>query len=367
MKRFIRYLYEYEQGRRKRNVGFVKVEQDEEECTLHIHGKGLRIESGSSFRVYLFYVDGENCIGVFQGEIGYMGPALNYRLRYTAEDVGVPQNYEKVNGVLLEGSGSHKFAALWDETLTDIEKLQLRQGESREAAQEQKPARSENAARPEDMERGADLSEQPAVQIPGEADERLSHEMCGDMPEPEAGADDIGQIDNTGEADDIDRIDCGDNVSRSDDADVMEGAGDADDIGHADDINRGDDVRDADNVRDTDCVSHADGAGTPVWKVTKLQRKDITMLPRCEWRLANNNFLLHGYYNYRHLVLLDNGTVLKLGVPGIYHEKEARAAEGFGFPEFINAKETKLSLKPEECNKEELFGYWCRQVRRRSM
>ena len=43
MKQFIRYLYEYEQGKRVRNVGFVRVEQTEEATLVHIHGKGLRI------------------------------------------------------------------------------------------------------------------------------------------------------------------------------------------------------------------------------------------------------------------------------------------------------------------------------------
>ena len=48
MKRFIRYLYEYEQEKRMRNVGFVKVEQGEDECIVHIHGKGLRMGSETS-------------------------------------------------------------------------------------------------------------------------------------------------------------------------------------------------------------------------------------------------------------------------------------------------------------------------------
>ena len=100
------------------------------------------------------------------------------------------------------------------------------------------------------------------------------------------------------------------------------------------------------------------------WKAVKIQRGEIAMLPRCEWRLANNHFLLHGYSNYKHLALLDDGKVLKLGVPGIYHEKEARAASGFGFTEFINVEETKISLNEEECSPGEQFGYWCRQVRR---
>lgn len=41
MKRFIRYLYEYEEGRRLRNVGFVRVDQEETVTTVQVHGKGL--------------------------------------------------------------------------------------------------------------------------------------------------------------------------------------------------------------------------------------------------------------------------------------------------------------------------------------
>ena len=44
MRRFIRYLYEYEQEKKMRNVGFVKIEQDMEQCVIHVHGKGFRME-----------------------------------------------------------------------------------------------------------------------------------------------------------------------------------------------------------------------------------------------------------------------------------------------------------------------------------
>ena len=44
MRRFIRYLYEYEQEKKMRNVGFVKVEQDVDQCVIHVHGKGFRME-----------------------------------------------------------------------------------------------------------------------------------------------------------------------------------------------------------------------------------------------------------------------------------------------------------------------------------
>ena len=57
----------------------------------------------------------------------------------------------------------------------------------------------------------------------------------------------------------------------------------------------------------------------------KIQRRDIAQLKRCEWRLANNSFLLHGYYSYHHLLLIQEGEKCWLGVPGIYHPREAQA------------------------------------------
>ena len=50
------------------------------------------------------------------------------------------------------------------------------------------------------------------------------------------------------------------------------------------------------------------------YKVRKIQRKDMVCLPRCEWKHANNSFLVHGYYNYHHLILTVCDGQLKLGV-----------------------------------------------------
>ena len=103
----------------------------------------------------------------------------------------------------------------------------------------------------------------------------------------------------------------------------------------------------------------------PAWgvKSARVQRKDMVCLPRCEWRHANNSFLIHGYYNYHHLILTVRDDRLKLGVPGVYHPQEEKAAESFGFPEFVPAEELDLKLTDEEKNDREKFGYWCRDIR----
>ena len=51
-------------------------------------------------------------------------------------------------------------------------------------------------------------------------------------------------------------------------------------------------------------------------KYEKISRQDLSCLPRKEWRLANNSFLLHGYYNYHHLLSIEEDGKRWLGVPG---------------------------------------------------
>lgn len=53
----------------------------------------------------------------------------------------------------------------------------------------------------------------------------------------------------------------------------------------------------------------------------------------------HNSFLLHGYYNYGHVMIDESGEEPRLGVPGNYYEREQMVAEMFGFPVFEPARE----------------------------
>ncbi len=94
----------------------------------------------------------------------------------------------------------------------------------------------------------------------------------------------------------------------------------------------------------------------------KIQRQELSRLPRREWRIANNSFLLHGFYNYHHLLYIEEDGNIWIGVPGIFHEKEQMAAKSFGFPEFRRLTNNQIELEEDEKNTYEDFGYWCRQI-----
>ncbi len=70
----------------------------------------------------------------------------------------------------------------------------------------------------------------------------------------------------------------------------------------------------------------------------RLDLKDMIILPGLYYRLVDNSFLLHGYYNYGHLVLTKvmrrGQEKICLGVPGNYYEKEKQVAVMFGFESF---------------------------------
>lgn len=54
---------------------------------------------------------------------------------------------------------------------------------------------------------------------------------------------------------------------------------------------------------------------------------------------VHNSFLLHGYYNYGHIMIDETEEEPRLGVPGNYYEREQMVAAMFGFPDFEAARE----------------------------
>lgn len=275
MRRFIRYLYEYENGQRIRNVGFAKVEEWENSTSVTIHGKGLHLKGDETLKLYIFYMDDNVCRGIWQGDIQNVNPALNYRLIFTEEDTGRPENYSQIEGIILEMPGHRKLAAVWNDMDVNVDEMVLWDA----------------------CECGSDLGTEPIAE-PESIEEPESEGKClgnfNPVPKEEP-------------EEEIDRY-----------------------------------------------------IPTSVPEIEKIDRKDIARLPRCEWRLANNSFLLHGYNNYHHLILTEDSEGFWLGVPGIFHEKEAKAAEAFGFPRFLAIEEDEFGANDSS----EQFGYWCRKVRR---
>lgn len=88
-----------------------------------------------------------------------------------------------------------------------------------------------------------------------------------------------------------------------------------------------------------------------------IEPRDFVILQERFHPLAQNSFLLHGFYYYRHLLLgrSRQGRVTQyyLGVPGVFYEKEKSAALFYGFESFESAATPAA---------EGSFGYYMKRV-----
>lgn len=85
--------------------------------------------------------------------------------------------------------------------------------------------------------------------------------------------------------------------------------------------------------------------------------EDFVLFSSDSYKAASNSFMLHGYYNYRHLILTREerrGELLYyVGVPGNYYDREKQVAIMFGFESFECAQEPAQSAD---------FGYYMMRV-----
>ena len=81
-------------------------------------------------------------------------------------------------------------------------------------------------------------------------------------------------------------------------------------------------------------------------EILTIRPQDIGRLPRESWIYGNNSFLLHGYYNFRYIILVRLGgekmrARYLIGVPGHYYSNEKYMASMFGFPNFVLSKNSR--------------------------
>lgn len=101
-------------------------------------------------------------------------------------------------------------------------------------------------------------------------------------------------------------------------------------------------------------------------QLRRIDISDIRTLPKANWHLCNNSFLIHGFFNYHYLILWEreeNGAKKKyLGVPGIYERPERAMALLFGFPEFVAEETVRGEEQGQAENTGGSFGYWICQL-----
>jgi len=290
-KRMISYVYKYEEGQRKDSIGFAKVLVRDSSWRISIQIKENTLPDMGTLSIYLFAEEGTSYRSAFLGEMQKVRGFLVW------EDALSETGYEDGGillqdscGIWMENSGNLVAAAEWKEK--PVNPGELLQSGQRDIV-------------PELDEKTEEIAEEIEEESPGEMEPPMEKAMV--------------------EAQNID-LD-----SRQKKWDYLAGHF------HAQEMLLG---------------------GGHVMECIRIGPRDLKRLPRDSWILGNNSFLLHGYYQYHHLLLCrlegEKEVEYRLGVPGIWSEKERMMAELFGFGEF------RRSGSPENRNGE--FGYWFRKI-----
>ena len=311
------YLYEYENNKRKRNVGFIKIARRYQTCILQIHIRGISTGNGASLELYAFYRDGNAMTGTQIATLTCFGKTVSERLPVSERSFPEGRPLSEMDGFLIKLPGD-KPAVFWMASAfffpVDISMLRPPAAPEEEPETIPAPAPEEE---PETIPAPAPEEEPETVSAPAPDNVEAEDPGNTEAPVPEF------------------------NRESSESPSVFS---------------------DGLSSQERESAAETKEYREEKKKARKIQRSDISVLPRRFWFLANNSFLLHGYHNYNHLLLAEEDGRLWLGVPGIYDPREAKVADLFGFPQFTREYADCLELEPEECSDNADFGYWCRCV-----
>ena len=277
------YLYEYENNKRRRNVGFIKTARHYRSCILQIHAAGIPAGNGASLELYAFFRSGQDLIAEQIAVLNCFRRNISARLPIAENSFPEGRPLPQIDGFLICLPGNrHTLFWMASDLFFDVDISRMRLP-SRERA-------------------NADIRAAGAAELPVRSETLVRSEAPAQPDTPDSAV--------------------------------------------------------ASQQPDTPPSS----AEPDQPSAKKIGRSDIARLPRKFWPLANNSFLLHGYHNYSHLMLIEEGGRAWLGVPGIYSPQEARAADLFGFPRFTRSFAAFPDLAEEERSDSSDFGHWCRCV-----
>lgn len=332
MKRFVTYIYAYEEEKKGSNVGFARIEIRGQDARIEIHLRGVYAASAAC-RVYLFQreaaggKEATGVTGVLVGEMKLTNGSGDGAVVLKGGRVGAsPYGITEMEGLFFVIGEERILMSRWREGapfkvgLSGFREWQP--DEPKEKAAE-KGAAAETAAQKEVREAAAAQAEQNS--------QTATQEMAQDVPSGSG----------------------------------METAGEETEAIHVTELPMRNLFPEYDwnAVWEELCREHKPAALFEEWdtQCIQLELKDLRSLPKKYWYLGNNSFLLHGFFNYRYLVL---GRTAEerwfLGVPGVYQRQERVMAAIFGFPEFFAAGpggERREGREPVNH-----FGCWVRYI-----
>lgn len=384
--RMICYLYEYQDGHKGANVGYVKLEKRGEKCRVLIQMR--RADLATLPQAALFQQEKTGVllipIGVMRDNNGSMKGQYEGNVDNLA---GTGLSLDDVHGVLVYVEEGHYFASTWNLEQIDARQLRWWQGDQHEDAGKAEALPEGGNETPQNMVISSDGSNGTPQNMDVSSDsssETLQNKVVSSDSSSETPQNMDVSADSSSEAPqkEVASSERGINTPRKEV--VSSGSGSniaqrfADHLASA----QAGISRTPENASMERCSQSAEVTGQSICGSCPFQRKeldygkkmlltfpvmrpfgerypgqcvriepqDIGCLPMRMWSLSGNPFLMQGYFQYRHLIFMEWEKGYVIGVPGIYSNMMQSKAENAGFREFIAICGQK--------NCRGAFGYW---------
>lgn len=386
-KRLVSYIYAYPGGVRDKNVGFAKAEVRNGQFKLTVSVKGVYTDTPELFGVYVMVDGKKHQPGGFT--LLKTGTVMVNQGIGQYQDLFNPMNinqsgytFEDISGIALarENEDFYRMFSLWEDCILNTEDITFAQPEAAAASNPVVQADSEEVSVKEQVNRTT-----------GQEAERKSAEMSGNVRESETvrrNAEDVSE----------NEVEEAAVTSKPATPESAQSAGRQADLQQETAQMKAQQVRAMEAVQEL-LFRNTNPQGT-MPQNTKLQHTTLQnakpqeempafekvfinrdfidafeddyfydcvevtpellkQLPIEDDAVVNNSFLVHGYYNFKHILFgkvceNDNNTRYFIGVPGMYCNRERFMASMFGFCNF------KKSHRSDYSNP--YFGYWYQEI-----
>lgn len=335
-RRFLSYIYAYENGRKLRNAGFVKVEIREQRMKVQVAVNGIYQKGGRPVELFLID-DREKRIKV--GEISLLNGHGEFRSSTNTEDVwNSGYTFSQICGICLQGAGNRNqfYMTLWKDVKRDVIKEEPEEKEERKLEMIYvAPVRQEETKSGENEEKVEEIKTEETAE--GQKTEKEREEI---PEEPKAESDEEIPEGQKTESDEEDyEAEFGEKETKA--------------VLHAAEVEKTESLilwkklcsrYPHVDIRPVISNTEASESGRHICEVLRIRPSDIGRLPRNNWILAQNQFVRQAYSRFRQIFLLrmedknsdgPDENQWFMGVPGENSEQERALAKIFGFTDYF--------------------------------
>ncbi|MFA9378559.1 MAG: DUF6128 domain-containing protein [Lachnotalea sp.] len=324
--RLVSYIYLYDKGIKIKNSGFAKIECKDDILRIKMNLKGA-FNMNDQWKVYLLTEGNHEILGIYVGNLKGKGASAEFQMVGTAHNIGEStKSFDELKGLAVVSSGSKKYVTFWKDTDIGVENFSVYdknnlQKNDTSLDKDKSKEKSRDIYQDEYLKAmSVGAKEESKHKSQSEEETQVKVNQKGVVQEEIA----IEEISNTSVIQDA-KIENSINIQEEnleDNWNVF--------------LSQYKQINPFPDKYEIECI--------------KIELKDLKILPKSQWILSSNSFVLHGYYNYQYLILGKLDGKFILGVPGVFCNKEKLVAGLFGFDEFKPAQVAEY--------KNGRFGYW---------